>query len=841
MKIAACITENQGIYVKISMVKKSFFYQQSKRNSVGHSADFTLIKSELEETASMDGAALPRQQAFLLSQQAPFANLTVIAVAWLMALVFGQYDFSGLLQVWAGVISFFSGIRLVLWWRYQRGAESISVHRWIRQYTWATLFVGLAWGALSLFYLAATDPQISSLFYILISTVLAAAVPVLAASLTAFVAYTLPPVLMLIMVTAYQVFSQQQASSLPLFLVAGLTAYYLFMISLVRRANQNITDSFRLQQSHEALLADLQWEVAQRESQIEARTLALTEANTRLSEKQAHLQKLSRAVEASPNGIIITDRQGFIEYVNPRCEKITGYSQAEALGKTPRLFKVQFSNPGRIRSLWQTIQAGRQWVGEFSSRRHNGPVYWAKVYIAPIRSVNQEISHFVAILEDVSEAHSLAQALSHQATHDPLTGLINRSEFERRLTALNLQNTDQHALCYLDLDLFKVINETAGHTAGDALLSQLSGYLSQFIGPQETLARLGGDEFALLMESSDLEHAKTVAEEIRYGIDSFTFFWQSKELTTTASIGVAMIEDEASNNADKDPLKRAESACNAAKQFGRNCVYVFQNDDAMLAEQSGEFQWVQKIKHALSESRLMLYTQPIQGLHDNANTLKYEVLLRMRDETDQIISPGVFLPIAERYNLADKIDRWVIDTVIDWLTHHHQALPFNQTLAINLSGSSMGNQALLTHISQRLHDAVFPVSMLSFEITETAAIANVDQAKQFIQVLRNVGCHFALDDFGSGLSSFAYLKNLPVSAIKIDGLFVRDMLTDPIDAQMVRAINEIGHVMGLETIAEFVENAEVLHSLESIGVDYAQGFHIGKPAPIDSLLTTKTC
>lgn len=784
----------------------------------------------------MEDKTIIRQQAQLLYQQAPFSNLTVIIVSWLFALLFWQHEQGQLLAIWSLVISSFAFVRLLVWWQFNLRPERLDARQWIKIYTVLTLFVGIAWGSTSMFYFLIEDIQINTLFYILISAVIAAAVPVLAASFNAFLAYTVPPVLMLTSITGYQIFSHAQWQALPYFLLFGMYAYFIFMISLARRANSNIVNGLKLQEKNQALLDDLNWEVAQRESMIESRTTELREANQQLSENRAHMVKLSSAVEASPNGIMITNREGVIEYVNPRSEQISGYSLQESIGKTPRLFKTAFTTKGACKSMWRTIIDGQEWVGELENKRKNGEAYWARVYVAPIKNQQQQITHFVAIQEDVSEARAMASELTHRATHDDLTGLINRSEFERRLADLvaGTQRTDaEHALCFLDLDQFKVINDTCGHIAGDELLRQLSRQLSKLTRKNDTLARLGGDEFGILMEHCDVHQAQRVADEIRKVVESFQFIWESQMFTIGVSIGMARIDQQTINTTEV--LKQADSACFAAKRSGRNCVYLYQDDDAQLVEQAGEFRWVNEIKEALNQSRMVLFVQPIISLQSGRKQ-RYEVLVRLRTRQGKLITPGAFLPTAERFNLSERVDRWVIDEVNNWLNKHHKQLPNIEHLAINLSGASLGNRHLLEHIVQMLGKSHFKPQLISFEITETAAIANLREATYFINCLTELGCQFALDDFGSGLSSFGYLKNLPVNAIKIDGMFVRDIIDDPFDAEMVKAINDIGHVMQLETIAEFVENAEILAKLQDIGVNFVQGYHLGKPQPIDSIL-----
>ena len=784
----------------------------------------------------MEDAAIIRQQARLLYQQAPYSNGAIILVAILMFWLFSDHEQAALLKLWSTVILALSVLRLVLWFVFTYQSDQTPAKKWIKRYMWMTFVIGITWGAVSIFYFLIDDIQINTLFYVLVCGVITAGVPVLAAWFPAYLVYTIPQISMLTGVTLYQAHVAPDTQALSYFLLIALLFYYLMMTSMARRSNRNIVEGLKLQAKNQRLLDDLNWEVAQRESMVEARTTELREANQQLSENRAHLVKLSSAVEASPNGIMITDHEGVIEYVNPRSEQISGYSLQESVGKTPRLFKSAFTTKGACKSMWRTITDGQEWVGELENKRKNGEAYWARVYVAPIKSPQQEITHFVAIQEDVTEARALASELSHRAAHDDLTGLINRSEFERRLAHLvsEAHNSDvQHALCFLDLDQFKVINDTCGHIAGDELLRQLSRQLSKRTRKNDILARLGGDEFGILMEHCDVEQAHLVADEIRKVVESFQFIWDSQMFSIGVSIGMTRIDRQTISVTEV--LKQADSACFAAKRSGRNCVYLYQHDDAQLVEQAGEFRWVNEIKEALNQSRMALYVQPIISLQAQCKQ-RYEVLVRLYSRQGKLITPGAFLPTAERFNLSERVDRWVIDETVNWLNQHHQQLSHIEHLAVNLSGASLGNRHLLEHIVQVLHKAQFKPELLSFEITETAAIANLREATYFINTLTALGCQFALDDFGSGLSSFGYLKNLPVNAIKIDGMFVRDIIDDPFDAEMVKAINEIGHVMQLETIAEFVENAAILDKLQDIGVDFVQGYHLGKPLPIATVL-----
>ncbi len=779
-------------------------------------------------------------QAELLYQQTLYANIAIIFTAIALYWLFLDHVSAHILKVWSFTICTVAFLRIGLWYLHLKYPQSAPPAIWIRRHVALTFLMGVTWSGTSVFYFLIDDIQINTLFYVLICGVTTAGVPVLSAWFPAYLAYTLPQVAALSIVTLHKGYTGADTEALSYFLIIALSSYYAMLLSLARRSFKNIVSELKLKYKNDALVSELNKEVEERESRIADRTRELTIVNQQLKKSQAHMLTLSSAVEASPNGIMITGADGTIQYVNPRCEQITGYSSEEVIGETPQIYRSDKSSSHFYDEMWSSIRAGKEWSGELQNKRKNGELYWIKEYVAPIQGENGDVTHFVAIQEDITEARMLANELSYQATHDKLTGLINRSEFERRLSELVLEaqrNKSAHAMCFVDLDQFKVINDTCGHVAGDELLRQLGHLLMGTVRKSDTLARLGGDEFALLMAFCDPRQAEKIANDVRERIEQFQFVWESRVFTIGASIGVTSIHYRTVDMTEV--LKQADTACYAAKNSGRNRVYLYHDEDSHLVRQQGEFHWVNEIKQALSEDRFELFAQPIVSLQqDVAET--YEVLLRLRSEQGDLSPPSAFLPSAERYNLSDKVDRWVVDKALSWLDKNIVELPNLKQLAINLSGASLGNDEMLDFISSKINKVSFPASKIKFEITETAAISNLREATHFIHTMAEVGCEFSLDDFGSGLSSFGYLKNLPVQSIKIDGMFVRDMNSDPLDFEMVKSINDIGHVMGLETIAEFVEDEQIWEKLKSIGVDYGQGFYLGRPMPISAILNPET-
>jgi diguanylate cyclase (GGDEF)-like protein len=429
--------------------------------------------------------------------------------------------------------------------------------------------------------------------------------------------------------------------------------------------------------------------------------------------------------------------------------------------------------------------------------------------------------------------------MSHQATHDALTGLFNRQEFENRLVSLleSVRHDGRHhALLYLDLDAFKVINDTSGHAAGDHFLQELAAKLEECIRDTDTLARLGSDEFGVILTGCPTRRAKKIADEIRETIKNYRLVWDDHVHGVGVSIGLVPINKDSGDISDI--LRDADSACYIAKDLGRNRVHVYKKDDADLARHHGTMRWMQRIRLALQEDSFRLYYQPIRDVAlSDYSTWHAELLIRMVNAKGDIIEPKHFVPAAERYHLMVDIDQWVIKHTLEVLPRLAEyAAPKRLICAINLSGQSLSDDRFLSYLIGEIKKLDLESVNLCFEITETAAIANFEHAQRFISILREMGCTFALDDFGSGLSSFAYLKHLSVDYLKIDGSFVRNISHDDTDYAMVKSIQQIGNVMGIKTIAEFVESPDVIQRLQALGVDYMQGREIGEPVPLDELL-----
>ena len=540
-------------------------------------------------------------------------------------------------------------------------------------------------------------------------------------------------------------------------------------------------------------------------------------------------------LRAIGDGVITTDEHSRIEYLNPVAEGLTGWRVEDAMGhlieEVFRAFHEETCEPLE-NPLTQAIRRDRAVKSQRPMLliRSDGNELYVESTASPIKDGSSAVTGGVLVFHDVTESRELNRRLSYHASHDILTGLVNRREFEHRLErALKSTgaNETSYVVCYVDLDQFKIINDTCGHAAGDAVLGQAGTLLKSKVRWRDTLSRIGGDEFGILLESCSLDEALRTAETLREAVRNFRFTWEDRTFRLGASIGVVPITADTGDVASL--MSAAESACQAAKEFGRNRVHSFEENDIDLMRRRREMQWASRINAALEEGRFDIYRQVIRPLQNDEEGLHYEILLRMRDETGKIISPDNFIAAAERYGLMPTIDRWVIQHTFRWLVTSADERQKLAMCAINLSGQSLGDDKFLPYVIEEFHSSGLDASKICFEITETAAIASFSQANRFIRALKELGCKFSLDDFGTGMSSFGYLKHFPVDFLKIDGSFVKEILRDPIDREMVRSINEIGHLTGKKTIAEFAENDEIIEMLRNLGVDYAQGYGVSMP------------
>jgi diguanylate cyclase (GGDEF)-like protein/PAS domain S-box-containing protein len=556
-------------------------------------------------------------------------------------------------------------------------------------------------------------------------------------------------------------------------------------------------------------------------------------------EVQAEKERAQVTLNSIADGVITTDNEGVIDYLNPVAEALTGWKLEDARGQ-PVCNIIMLRHETKGHSLDNPAEVALRdgkvtEVGQHSVLiSRTGREIPIQDSAAPILDTAGEITGAVLVIHDVSKERQLRRQLAHHAAHDSLTGLINRREFELRLenAVVAAKTGVEHVLLYIDLDQFKVVNDTCGHTAGDHLLKQITSLIRGFVRTSDTVARLGGDEFGVLLEQCSMERAIEIADDMRAAIRSYRFVAKEASFEIGASIGLVAIDPE--TDSIESLLSAADVACYSAKDLGRNRVHVYQQGAA--PERHAEMQWVSRVTRAIDDDRLELYFQPIVPIGDNPDRRgHYELLVRMRDENGRMVPPNAFIPAAERYNMMPMVDRWVVRQALETLAF--RADPDSDEegylLAINLSGTSLNDDKFLEFLIEAFDEYQPAPRTICFEITETAAIQRLERAAHFMNELKSRGCEFSLDDFGNGLSSFSYLQNLPVDYIKIDGNFVRNIVSNHVHQCMVDAMHRVGKAMGIRMIAEHVESRQSLEVLEKIGVEFVQGYHIAAPASVE--------
>lgn len=554
-------------------------------------------------------------------------------------------------------------------------------------------------------------------------------------------------------------------------------------------------------------------------------------------EAEHELKKLSATIEHSINIVLITDVNGNIEYVNRTFEDITGYLREEVLGQNPRILSSGEAEEPLYEELWDTILRGNVWEGEFKNRRKNGQYFWVRSLISPIMDENGKITHFLAIQEDITDRIQSQEMVEYFATHDELTGLINRQRFMDLLNEWMFSaGSSGHngVLLMVDIDEFKYINDNFGHVTGDDYLRRIANLLNKLLlqldemhkaTQSSFLCRVGGDEFVMFLPMRNEKEGLESAELIKKEIGEFRI--GEMQFSTTASIGIVLFPDHGKNI--KELLSKGDAALYRARELGYNKYHLYSSDDRYLEEIHTRVDWKRKVEKALAEDRFELWFQPILNLKNN-EIQHYEVLVRMRDENSKILLPGVFINVAEEVGLIGQIDRTVTEKTIK-LQSRLLEKGMKITLGINLSGKDLGNEVIYNFLKETIEAKGADPEHLVFEITETAAVRDLDRAVKFIKDLKKLGCRFSLDDFGVGFTSFVYLREMNVDYIKIDGSFIRNLHKSKNDQIVVKSIIDVAKGMGVKTVAEFVEKEETLELLRAYDVDYAQGYLIGKPSP----------
>ena len=800
------------------------------------------------------------EQIRLLFEQLPSALIATTIVGALVVYVLWNHVAPLWLLMWLLAQVVTTSVRG--WFRgaYFRAKPPPSEAQWWgRRFLFGVLLSGMIWGLAGVFPLS-RDAALQELFLLFVLAGLAAGgMSTLSSFRGAYAAFLVPAILPF----AVKLILRDSEISVAM---SSMLLLFIAMMSLISaRHYRSVSESLRLRFDNADLVIDLaaardrqqainrelegQVQVSRHaeealrrahddlERKVQERTGQLAQANDVLrAEKELFRVTLASIADA----VITTDATAGITYLNAVAERLTGWEDFTARGRRlgdvfrilDEVTRAPCEDPVArcLRGDATVGQANRCLLISRDQRELN-----IDMSLASIRDSDSEGDSIgvVLVFRDVTQERKLAQQLSHQATHDTLTGLVNRPEFERRLSHL-LESANPHAphaLLYLDLDQFKVVNDTCGHAAGDDLLRKISSLLRTKLRARDTLARLGGDEFGVLLEHCSATEAERIANSLRELLQGFRFGWNDTSFTIGVSIGLVPITQAGETLAGV--FSAADSSCYAAKEKGRNRVHVYQAGDTMLAQRDGEMRWMPRIQQALADERFRLYYQPIVPVDSDApDGVHGEILLRMLDEAGHIVLPGAFLPAAERYGLMLGLDRWVVRKSLEALS----AVPKidgNVTFSINISRQSLGAAEFLGFVTDQIAATRVAPGKLCFEITETSAVADLTHALSFIDTLKGLGCRFALDDFGTGLSSFSYLKTLPVDYLKIDGGFVTGIVGDDIDQAMVEAVHHVGHMMGLKTVAEWVESREILLKLRQIGVNYGQGYALGYPQPLD--------
>ena len=772
-----------------------------------------LAHAEADQTAAQELKERIRvEQVALLYRNSMIGFVVSVVVGALLVFALRAQVPAQNLVVWYGLLLLITALRYVLTQRYENSAPDRQQSRnWEMLFLLGTVGAGLVWG-LSIIVLFPAHSVAHQFFIALVlSGMVGGAVAVFSARKAAFLGFAFTIMIPVILRFLYE------NDAIHSVLAVMVMIYLTGMIITARNTEQVIRIALALRFDNQELTQHIS-----RRKRIES---ALRDSEERFRDFAESAADFFWELDAGLRFIDISER----------FHEITGLQREQILGKTmEQLISQHCKERDAVEACLRQLDEKRsmenlELVWKISDTSSCTLLFSGK----PIFDDRGVFRAYRGVGRDVTKERHIAQLMNHQAKHDALTGLVNRREFMHRLEnalAHSKRDCASYTLCYLDLDQFKIVNDTVGHAAGDALLKELSGLLCSRLRTRDTLSRVGGDEFTLLLENCELDAGIQIAESLLAVLADFRFQWEAREFRIGASIGVVPISAE--TDTALQVLTQADLACYTAKDLGRNRIYVYNSKDRELSRMENQMALVSKLQAALKNDQFQLYRQPICSLKDG-HVEHYELLLRLKESKQRIISPRSFIPAAERYGMMKEIDRWVIEHAFSVCAQDTENSP-RVCYSINLSGNSLNDEALLAWIVKQLRHYQIRPERICFEITETAAIRNLNQAKQLIDALRTEGCRFALDDFGSGLSSFAYIKYLPVDYLKIDGGFVADLEQDATASAVVAAINEMGHVLGIQTVAEHVENATTLELMRDIGVDYVQGFALGEPVPLPS-------
>lgn len=741
---------------------------------------------------------------YQLSHQAALATLVL---ALLTALAVYPRVAPGALLCWVLVVALVAAVRFAWSWRFlHTTVPDEALPRWRRRAWLVNLLQALSWCSLLIITAPAGDMADRQLVLVVLLSLGIGSIATLGYYLQAYLAFSIP--LMVAVLVWFLLYLPSRSPWLALILVVVSVTLSL----AARRAGRMLRGGLLLNHEREVLM----------------------------NEVIAAKERLQVTLGAIGDGVISTDTDGRVVYLNPRAERLSGWSAEDAVGLplTRVLPLAPSGDAGLDELLQQCLRQGKPLVvaGDRRLSSPNGGRETAvQIKLSPIRDARQRIIGVLVVLHDVTELAGLAAQISHQARHDALTGLLNRASFTQRIAEAveyARRHDVAHAVCYLDLDQFKIVNDTCGHVAGDELLRQLAQRLRAGVREQDALARLGGDEFGILLFCCRPNEAKALADRICTLVREFRFTWGDEVFTIGASIGLVPFDG---NDTPPSVLAAADAACYVAKDQGRDRVHVAYPGDEAVASRHDQMRQTTLIQRALDESRFRLRFQRIEPLRSGAVPVKAEFLVSVRSQEGALLAPAQFLPAAERYHMMPKLDRHIVRLALQYIGADCPELEGIDVFSINLSGQSLADREFLDYVLRQLTETGVAPHRICFEITETAVIGNLDAALRFIERLRAVGCSFALDDFGTGLSSFGYLRSLPVDYLKIDGQFVRNLGEDRINRAIVESINQIGHLMGAKTVAEFVEDQFLRAALRDMGVDYGQGWGIHRPVLLPPL------
>ncbi len=764
------------------------------------------------------------EQVRLLYEQVPVAIAATLLVAAVVAYVLRGEVPRAALVAWLAAVAASNLARGLLARAWRRAAPPPGeAARWEGRYVLAAAAVAAVWGLAAPWALARTGLPYHLFLVFIQGGMAAGAVSTMASSLRAYLAYMLVMLVPLVAGLAQLPSDVDRAMALLLAVFAGV------LVWTARNINATVVRQVRLALENEALarrLAEEKGRALAGQRDLEA---ALAERRRAEDALLAEKERMQVTLASIGDAVLTTSTDGRVDFLNRAAEALTGWPAPEAVGR-PLEEVLELVDEASGERLALPAEGGSEGVRALLRPRGGGPAHSVELTLSPIRHHDGRVLGAVAVLHDVTALRDMARRMAHQAAHDPLTGLLNRREFERLLEHALLEARERgtaHVLLYMDLDQFKVVNDSCGHLAGDELLRQVASLFQGCLRAGDALARLGGDEFAVLLAGCGEADAQRVAEKLRRAVADFRFSWEGRSFGVGLSVGLVPVT--ATSGSLQDLLAAADAACYAAKAAGRNRVHAHRDSDLVTARRRGELRWVEELEHAAGEGRLLLHGQWAAPLLAGRALPPYlELLVRLVTGDGRIVEPGAFLPAAQRYRVMPAVDRWVLEHALALLPE----LPEGTVLGVNVSAVSLADEPYAKEALARLREAGALAGSLCIEVSENDAVSAFAAVRRFTEEAGALGCRFALDDFGAGLSSFAYVRNLPVRYLKIHGELVRDLLEDRVDEALVEAVNLMAHVLERLTIAEWAETPEVTARLRELGVDYAQGRAVAAPQPV---------